>query len=57
MPKTNPKTIDSLEQKIAVERKQLQAAYDVSGCTNSIVLAYSIKLDKLINRYHKLTKG
>jgi hypothetical protein len=53
---TNPKTIESLEQKIAVGRKQLQAAYDAHGYTDSIVLAYSIKLDKLINRYHKLTR-
>jgi hypothetical protein len=57
MSKTNFKTIESLEQKIAIGRKQLQTAYDAAGCTDSIVLAYSIKLDKLINRYQKMTKS
>ncbi|HBF36726.1 MAG TPA: hypothetical protein DDW50_05340 [Firmicutes bacterium] len=36
--------------------KKLQEAYDTCGCTDSVVLANSIKLDKLINRYHKLTQ-
>lgn len=55
MRKINPKTIAALERKIAEGRKQLQEAYDVWGCTNSIVLARSIKLDKLIVRYQRLT--
>jgi hypothetical protein len=53
MGKTSPKTIESLEQQIAAGKQKLQAAFDACGCTDSIVLAYSIKLDKLINRYQK----
>jgi hypothetical protein len=56
MGKTSPKTIESLEQQIAAGKKKLQEAYDTCGCTGSVVLASSIKLDKLINRYHKLTQ-
>jgi hypothetical protein len=54
MTNVNTKTIASLEQQIAAGKRQLQAAYDACGCTNSIVLAYSIRLDKLIVQYHKL---
>ncbi|HBF39923.1 MAG TPA: hypothetical protein DDW50_21790 [Firmicutes bacterium] len=53
MGKTSPKTIESLEQQIAAGKQKLQEAFDAVGCTDSIVLAYSIKLDKLINRYQK----
>jgi outer membrane protein assembly factor BamA len=49
------KKIKSLEQKIAAGRQQLQEAYDARGYTDSTVLSYSIKLDKLINRYQKMT--
>ena len=56
MGKNRSETIASLEDKIAAGRKKLQEAYDVCGCTDSIVLARSIKLDKLIVRYQRLTK-
>ena len=56
MGKTNLQTIASLEQQIAAGKQKLQEAFDAVGCTDSIVLAYSIKLDKLINRYQKKIK-
>ena len=55
MPKANSEAIASLEKKIAAGRKQLHAAYQARGCTDSVVLLASIKLDKLINQYHRLT--
>jgi hypothetical protein len=56
MGKTNLQTIASLEQEIAAGKQKLQEAFDACSCTDSIVLAYSIKLDKLINRYQKKVK-
>ena len=53
MGKTSLQTIESLEQQIAAGKQKLQEAFDACGCTDSIVLAYSIKLDKLINKYQK----
>ncbi|HBF39588.1 MAG TPA: hypothetical protein DDW50_20005 [Firmicutes bacterium] len=53
MGKTSLQTIASLEQQIAAGKQKLQEAFDAVGCTDSIALAYSIKLDKLINRYQK----
>ncbi len=44
----------SLEQKIAEGRRKLQEAYNICGCTDSRVLAASIRLDKLINRYQRI---
>jgi hypothetical protein len=55
MSKRAPETIESLERKISAGRKQLYAIYTARGCTDPAVLAYSIKLDKLINRYQALT--
>ena len=55
MGKANSKTIKSLEQKITAGRHKLQELYDASGYTDSTVLAYSVKLDKLIVRYQKMT--
>jgi hypothetical protein len=43
----------SLEQKIADARRKLQEAYDARGYTDSVVLAASVKLDRLINLYQK----
>ncbi|HBF38167.1 MAG TPA: hypothetical protein DDW50_12705, partial [Firmicutes bacterium] len=54
MGKTSLQTIASLEQQIAAGKQKLQEAFDTCGCTDSIVLAYSIKLDKLINRYQRM---
>ena len=56
MGKTSLQTIASLEQQIAAGKQKLQEAFDACCCTDSIVLAYSIKLDKLINRYQKKIK-
>jgi hypothetical protein len=56
MSKSHADTIESLEQKITAGRKQLQEAYDARGCTDSVVLSASIKLDKLINKYHRLNR-
>jgi hypothetical protein len=47
-----PKTL-TLEQKIIDARCKLQEAYDARGYTDSVILAASIRLDKLINRYQK----
>jgi hypothetical protein len=57
MPNTNPKTIEALERKIAAGRKRLYEIYAARGYTDSAVLAYSIKLDKLLNRYQRLDQG
>ena len=57
MPKTNPKTIEILKQKIATSRQELQKAYDARGYTDSVVLLANVKLDKLINQYQKLTNN
>jgi Spo0E like sporulation regulatory protein. len=54
---TNLETIQILEQKIAAGRQKLQALYDARGCTDPVVLAYSIKLDKLLNEYQRLTSN
>lgn len=54
MKKSKSKKIKSLEQKITAGRRKLQELYDASGCTDSVVLAYSMKLDKLIVRYVKM---
>lgn len=57
MPKTNPKTIELLKQKIAISRRELQEAYNARGYTDSVVLSANVKLDKLINQYQKLTNN
>jgi hypothetical protein len=53
MPKTNSKTAHTLEKRITAGRRKLQKLYDARGCTDSVVLAASIRLDKLINQYQK----
>ncbi len=53
MPKTKSSSQLSLEQKIADARRKLQELYDARGYTDSVVLAASIKLDKLINLHQK----
>lgn len=53
MPQTELSSGLSLERKIALARRKLQEAYDDRGYTDSTVLAASIKLDRLINRYQK----
>jgi hypothetical protein len=50
MPQTETSSRLSLEQKIAVGRRKLQEAYDDRGCIDSVVLAASIKLDRLVTR-------
>jgi hypothetical protein len=57
MPNTNPKAIDTLEQKIAAGRQRLYEIYAARGYTDPAVLAYSIKLDRLLNRYQRLDQG
>jgi hypothetical protein len=54
MPNTNSKTIEALERKIAAGRKRLYEIYAARGYTDLVVLAYSIKLDRLLNRYQKI---
>ncbi len=44
----------SLERKIAEGRRKLQEAYNICGCTDAKVLAASIRLDRLINRYQRI---
>jgi hypothetical protein len=56
MLENNSKTIECLEQQIAVGRRNLQTLWDAHGCTDDVVLAASIELDKLINQYHKMTR-
>ena len=53
MPKTNLETIHMLEQRITAGRKKLQDLYDAHGATTPEVLAFSIKLDKLMNEYER----
>jgi hypothetical protein len=53
MVQTNPKRLHTLEQKIAASRRKLEKLYDTRGCTDSVVLAASIRLDKLINQSQK----
>ena len=53
MPQIETSSRLSLEQKIAVGRRKLQEAYDDRGCIDPVVLAASIKLDKLVNRYQQ----
>ena len=55
MEKTDLKTIAILEKKIIAGRLKLQELYDASGYTDPTVLAYSMKLDRLIVKYQKLT--
>jgi hypothetical protein len=55
MPPTNLSTLLALKQKIAASRRKLQKLYDARGCTDSVVLAASINLDKLITQYQKMT--
>jgi hypothetical protein len=55
MPKTNPRKLHTLEQKIATGRRKLQKLYNAHGCSDAVVLAASIELDELINQYQKLT--
>ena len=55
MPQTNPNILISLEQQIAVSRQRLQNLYDARGQTDNDVLAASIELDDLMNRYQKLS--
>jgi hypothetical protein len=43
-----------IEQQIYVSRRKLQELWDVRGFTDSEILAASIELDDLINRYQKL---
>jgi hypothetical protein len=57
MPNTNPKTVETLEREIAAGRKRLYEIYAARGYTDPAVLAYSIKLDKLLNRYQKIGRG
>ncbi len=51
MSKTHSNNLKVLEQKITSGRKKMQEAYTARDCTDSVVLAYSIKLDKLIVQY------
>lgn len=54
MLQTNPKTIHTLEQKIAASRRRLQNLYNAKGYTDAEVLAAGIELDDLLNQYHRL---
>lgn len=55
MPQINSKTkIRILKQRITSGQKRLNELWKVHGATNSIVLAASIELDKLIVEYLKL---
>ncbi len=55
MPQINSKTkMRILKQRITSGRKRLNELWKVHGATNSIVLAASIELDKLIVEYLKL---
>ena len=49
--KSKSETLESLLRKIAAERKKLYEIYAAHGRTDRTVLAYSVRLDKLINKY------
>lgn len=55
MPQTNPNILISLEQQIAAGRRKMQALWEARGYTDSDVLAASVELDDLMNRYQKLS--
>jgi len=50
---TNNK-ITTLETKIAFARDRLHSLWDLKGRTDAEVLNASVKLDTLINEYHRL---
>lgn len=47
------KTIQQLEEKIAIDRRRLQELWDARGITDAEVLDASIELDNLLNLYQK----
>jgi hypothetical protein len=47
------KTIQQLEEKIAIDRRRLQELWDARGITDAEVLNASIELDNLLNLYQK----
>jgi hypothetical protein len=54
MLQTNSQKISKLQKQIALSRRRMQKLWDAKGYTDSEVLAASIELDKLLNRYHLL---
>lgn len=46
--------IQTLKQKIAAARRDLNAIWDAQGCTNALVLSAAAKLDELCNEYQRL---
>lgn len=61
MTQTNSRKIHTLKQQIAVSRQMLQNLWDAygqtdsGGITDADILAASIELDDLMNRYQKLS--
>ncbi len=56
MPQIAEKNESTLKQQIAASRVKLQRLWNIYGQTNPVVLAASIELDELINRYHRQNK-
>lgn len=46
--------IQTLKQKIAAARRDLNAIWDAQGCTNALVLSAAAKLDELCNEYQRI---
>ncbi len=57
MPQIVEKTDQTLKQQIAASRDKLQILWNTHGHSSSAVLAASIELDELINRYHSRQKS
>jgi hypothetical protein len=56
MPQIAEKTESTLKQQIAASRARLQRLWNIHGHTNPVVLAASVELDELLNRYHRQNK-
>ncbi len=54
MSQTDSQEISKLLEQIALSRRRMQELWEAKGYTDSEVLAASIELDGLLNRYHLL---
>jgi hypothetical protein len=57
MPQITEKNEPTLKQQIAASRAKLQCLWNLHGHTNPVVLAASIELDELLNRYQRQCKS
>ena len=53
----NSVTLEKLIEQIQITRNQMQQLWDEKGYTDDEVLAASIELDHLLNKYYDMTGG